>query len=106
MNSFTKIKLHLGCGTTYKEGYINVDSSPHVKKDVEWNLDKYPWPFKTNSVDYILANAVIEHLFDFKSFMEEVHQQIKQMALELIQALCLNVYVGLHLFFCSSDFQL
>ena len=77
MYSPKHVKLHLGCGTNYKEGYVNVDSSPFVHKDLEWDLDLSPWPFKDNSVDYILANAVIEHLSDFKLFMEEAHRILK-----------------------------
>ncbi|MCK4589132.1 MAG: class I SAM-dependent methyltransferase [Nanoarchaeota archaeon] len=72
-----KIKLNLGCGKDYRPGFINVDNSPFVKKDVEHNLDQYPFPFKNSSVDLILAMAVIEHLSDMKSFLEEVHRILK-----------------------------
>lgn len=71
------VKLNLGCGKHYKLGFINVDVSPHVKTDVVWNLDKYPYPLKDNSVDYILAMAIIEHLEDLVAFMEEAHRILK-----------------------------
>ncbi len=71
------IRLNLGCGKDYKEDFINVDYSPYIKKDLEWDLDKYPFPFKDGSVDYILAMAVIEHLQDMKSFLEEAYRILK-----------------------------
>lgn len=71
------LRLNLGCGKDYKEGFINVDNSPYLKKDLEWDLDKYPLPFKDGSVDYILALAVIEHLKDMKAFLEEAHRLLK-----------------------------
>ena len=72
-----KIKLNLGCGKNYREGFINVDSSPYIKKDLTLDLNKYPLPFDDNSVDYVLAMAIIEHLNDMKSFIEEIHRILK-----------------------------
>ena len=72
-----QIKLNLGCGTTYLNGFVNIDNSPYVKKDVEWNLDQYPLPFEESSIDYIRAEAVIEHLSNFIKFMEEAHRILK-----------------------------
>ncbi|HLD34048.1 MAG TPA: class I SAM-dependent methyltransferase [Candidatus Nanoarchaeia archaeon] len=72
-----KLRLNLGSGKDYRKGFINIDNSPYIKKDLELNLDKYPFPFDDNSVDYILAMAVIEHLEDMKAFMEEVHRILK-----------------------------
>lgn len=59
------MKLHLGCGSNYLEGYVNVDNlseCPGAKVDKKVDLDKYPWPFKTNSADEILMNHVLEHV--------------------------------------------
>ena len=72
-----KLKLNLGSGKDYRKGFINIDSSPYIKKDLDFNLDKYPYPFEDDSVDYILAMAVIEHLEDMKTFMEEIHRILK-----------------------------
>ena len=70
-------KINLGSGDDYKEGFINVDNSPHVKKDIEWNLNKYPYPFEDNSIDYIYAFGIIEHLDNLKQLMEEMHRILK-----------------------------
>ncbi len=60
----SSIKLNLGCGTDYKEGWINVDnnSDNNIEKlDLNWDLTK-PLPFPDNSVDFIFNEHFIEHL--------------------------------------------
>lgn len=68
------MKLHLGCGNDYKEGYVNVDSSKEVKSDKVWDLEKTPLPFKDNSVKEIIANHVLEHINNFVPLMHEFHR--------------------------------
>tara|TARA_Y100000294_G_C8359114_1_gene257985 strand:- start:18 stop:512 length:495 start_codon:yes stop_codon:yes gene_type:complete len=72
-----KVKLNLGCGKDYKKGYINVDNTPYVKKDVDADLEKYPLPFKNNYADEIKCMAVLEHLESPLRFLEEVHRILK-----------------------------
>lgn len=58
------IKLNLGCGTDYKDGWINIDNNSDnniSKLDLNWDL-RYPLPFRDNSVDYIFNEHFIEHL--------------------------------------------
>lgn len=70
-----KIKLNLGSGTDYKEGFINVDYQG--KLDVKHNLDKYPFPFKANSVDFILASHILEHVDEPFKFLKESQRILK-----------------------------
>lgn len=63
-NSNEKIKLHIGCGTNYFEGWINIDnnSDNNIKKlDLNWDL-RNPLPFKANCVDFIYNEHFLEHL--------------------------------------------
>jgi len=58
------IKLHLGCGTIYKEGWINIDnnSDKNIQKlDLDWDL-RNSLPFPDNSVDFIFNEHFLEHL--------------------------------------------
>lgn len=58
------VKLHVGCGTDYKEGWINIDnnSDQNIKKlDFNWDL-RNPLPFEDESVDFIFHEHFIEHL--------------------------------------------
>lgn len=58
------IKLHIGCGTVYKEGWINIDNNSDnniEKMDFMWDLRK-PLPLPENSVDFIYNEHFLEHL--------------------------------------------
>ncbi len=64
-------KLNLGCGLYYKKEYINLDKyGSHV--DVRHDLNIFPWPFKDNTFDYILASHIIEHLDNIPQVLEEI----------------------------------
>lgn len=59
-----KVMLNVGCGTDYKEGWINIDnnSDNNIEKlELNWDL-RYPLPFEKNSVDVIFNEHFIEHL--------------------------------------------
>lgn len=70
------VKLNLGCGREKLEGYVNVDiiGNPDVKHD----LDVYPFPFKKNSVDFILASHILEHLKEPMDFLKECYRILKK----------------------------
>ncbi len=57
------VKLHLGCGDIYLEGYVNVDmhESAKIKIDLKHDLGS-PLPYPDNSVDLIQAYHLFEHL--------------------------------------------
>jgi SAM-dependent methyltransferase len=74
-------KLHLGCGKDIIPGFINLDSIKLPGVDVVYDLNKFPWPFKNNSFDYILAKSTLEHLEDLIKVMEEVHRISKKDAI-------------------------
>ena len=65
------MKLNLGCGRDYKEGYVNCDISSEVNPDIILDLEK-KLPFRDNSVDKIIAEHILEHLHEpikiFKEF--------------------------------------
>ncbi len=65
------MKLNLGCGKDIKPGYINMDYVKHKGVDIVHDLEEFPYPFKTNSVDEIWMSHVIEHLvYPLKALME------------------------------------
>lgn len=56
-----KIKLHVGCGDNYFDGWINIDSDTNRKLDINLDL-RQNLPFEDNSIDYIYNEHFLEHL--------------------------------------------
>lgn len=52
--------LHVGCGTIYKEGWVNIDLAG-TRVDFPWDLAE-PLPFAAQSVDAIFHEHLLEHL--------------------------------------------
>lgn len=71
------MKIHLGCGKDYRQGWCNVDRSPDVTCDVAWNLAALPWPWVDGSASEVEANHVLEHLPDTLAAVEEVHRVLR-----------------------------
>jgi SAM-dependent methyltransferase len=71
------LKVNLGSGYYYKEGYVNVDFDKLQNYDVHHDLDKFPYPFKSNSVDLVECDHVLEHLNHPHRVMCEIHRILK-----------------------------
>jgi SAM-dependent methyltransferase len=69
--------LHLGCGRSYKVGWVNVDCMARLKPDMVVDLTKFPWPWEDNSVDAIYSSHVFEHLPNTVETMDECHRILK-----------------------------
>lgn len=66
------IKLNLGGGDLKIKGFTNFDLSEFA--DVKWNLNKYPYPFKSDSVEEIKAFHIVEHLEKPMEFFKECYR--------------------------------
>jgi SAM-dependent methyltransferase len=56
----TILKVNLGCGEKYLDGYCNVDKDRGVKADLYHDIEDSPLP----KCDYIWVDNVLEHLTD------------------------------------------
>jgi len=56
------LHLHLGCGTEYLPGFLNIDANPRQKIDL-WLDVRCGLPFASESVDSIYSTHMIEHLY-------------------------------------------
>jgi SAM-dependent methyltransferase len=68
--------LHLGPGREEALG-LTVDRNDAVKPSVLADLDKPPYPFRSDSFDAIYAFSVIEHLGRFFDVLTEWHRVVR-----------------------------
>ncbi len=54
--------LHLGCGTKYLPGFVNIDGNPFNKLDL-WLDVRNGLPFPSNTVDSIYSTHMFEHFY-------------------------------------------
>ena len=75
------MKLNLGCGSTKLEGYTNLDKYDVFNPDVLHDLEICPWPFDDNSVSYVIAHHIMEHLGEtsikFMNILAELYRICK-----------------------------
>lgn len=71
------IKLNLACGPVIKNDCLNIDILYHPNVDLIVDLEKYPLPFESSSIDEIYIEHFIEHVKDFYKFMDEVYRILK-----------------------------
>lgn len=69
-----KTKLHLGCGHTIKEGWLNHDLVRLPEVDVVHDLREFPWPFENGQFEEVFMKDVLEHLPDTIRTMEELYR--------------------------------
>lgn len=74
-----KVILNIGCGKTRIPNSIGVDT---VKipdyVDVQWDLNKTPYPFENNYADEIHCYHVLEHLENPLDVLHEFHRILKK----------------------------
>ena len=64
-------KLNFGCGRDVKKGWDNADGQKG-KGVISFNFDKFPYPIKANTYNYIFVNNVLEHLQDPDKVLDEL----------------------------------
>ncbi|MBC8435068.1 methyltransferase domain-containing protein [archaeon] len=65
-------KLNFGCGTKIKNGWTNVDLQKAKGIDKSFDFNKYPYPLKDNTFDYIFLDMVLEHLPNPQNVLKEL----------------------------------
>ena len=82
------MKLNLGCGFNKLAGYVNVDKYPTGNPDLVADLEAFPWPFESDSVDEVVFNHSLEHMGAatdvFLQIMKELYRVCKNEASVLI----------------------
>lgn len=71
------MKLNLGSGENYREGWVNIEISKEVKADYYLDLSVEPLPFEDNTVDFIEARDFLEHIINLKHIFNECWRVLK-----------------------------
>ena len=72
------MKINLGSGYTKYPGFLNVDHDPLTKPDFLADLEDLHLPIEDNSVEYIIAHHVLEHIGEgFLPLMKELYRIMK-----------------------------
>jgi SAM-dependent methyltransferase len=64
------IRLNIGCGNDYREGFINIDGRadlPKIDQVINLSIESLLKYFKEGTVDFILANDFVEHHFHWEA---------------------------------------
>lgn len=65
------MKINLGSGKDYRQGWINIDVGKNLKTDINCDLSNGV-PLKDCSVSEVFASHFIEHIYDTILIMNEV----------------------------------
>lgn len=76
------MKLDLGSGYRKPEGFVTLDIREKCNPDIVCNLEE-GLPFKDNSIEYIRAHDILEHVEIGKTIfvMEEIYRVLKPMGI-------------------------
>lgn len=69
------VSLNLGSGKDSYDGYTNIDLGRYPNVHIVSSLEKIP--YKDSSVDLLVSNSVLEHIYEYKAVIEEVYRVLK-----------------------------
>lgn len=72
----TGIAINLGSGQDNYEGFVNIDLGMYDPVHVVADLKKVP--FVDGSVELVVSNSVLEHIYDYNAVIDEVFRILKK----------------------------
>lgn len=84
------MKINIGSGDHYIDGFISIDIDPNLNPDIVLDLEKDRLPFEDSTVDEVMARNVLEHLGEgFFHCIKEIYRICKNGAI-------VSIYVPHH----------
>lgn len=69
------VVLNLGSGKDNYEGHVNIDLGRYPNVHIISDLQKIP--YKDESVDLLVSNSVLEHIYDYNAVVKEIYRVLK-----------------------------
>lgn len=76
-HSKKEVIINLGCGNKKLPEEIGVDIIDGPLIDIVADLNHYPLPFESKSIDIVRSSHCFEHLDNLVTLMEEIHRLLK-----------------------------
>jgi len=70
--------LDLGCGTAKTKGSYGIDIADLEGVDLVYDLNVVPYPFDSETFDWVIMNDILEHLDNPIDVIREVHRILKK----------------------------
>ena len=77
------LKLHIGCGRTRLNGFVNIDAIDNV--DLTLDVDSAALPFPDSSVDFVFSFHAMEHFNNYLFVLGEIWRVMKHGAVFMMQ---------------------
>jgi len=71
-------KLNFGCGEDIRTGWDNVDIQKSQKVQKSFDFNKFPYPIKDDTYDYVWSRSVLEHLDEPDKVLHELWRICKR----------------------------
>ena len=71
------MKLDIACGQRKRGSFIGIDISPLPEVDIVHDLEVFPWPIDSDSVEEAYCSHYIEHTPSLINFMNELYRVLK-----------------------------
>ena len=76
-------KLHIGCGYTILDGFVNIDVIPGC--DLTLDLERETLPFADNSVECVFSHHALEHFANYLFVLGEIWRVLRHGGRFLLQ---------------------
>ena len=72
------MKLNIGSGYTRYKDFLNVDMDAKCNPDFLFDIENDTWPFEDNSVEFVIAHHILEHIGEgYFHFIKELYRICK-----------------------------
>lgn len=89
-NKTEKRILDVGCGYNKFPNAIGIDKVNLPNVDIPHDLEIFPWPVDSESIDVIIMNDIIEHISNTINVIEECYRILKMNGLLKIKVVHCN----------------